>query len=259
VKRAFMYLSALVGFGGMLYLASAATAQPPVGGTPPPPAAGAPGTGVRPTIAVFNMAAVMRDFEKAKFQVYKLNQSRVTNSGKLAQLRARALDLKKNFDQAIDQTVKSKLEKDLMEIQHQFQVEERDVNKALNDEASKIISKLYDEIKMVVDKTAEMNAYHIVFAYPDAVTPEEQANPYLKELKLKPPAAQPFYVSKQVDITGIVIQTLNAWYPPLNEKGEKVDVTKLPAIQDPTAAPGTASPSAPPMGPAGGVPMLPGK
>jgi Skp family chaperone for outer membrane proteins len=259
VKRAFMYLSALVGLGGMLYLASAATAQPPAGGTPPPPpAAGAPGTGVRPTIAVFNMAAVMRDFEKAKFQVYKLNQSRVANSGKLGQLRSRALDLKKNFDQAIDPTVKSKLEKDLMEIQHQFQVEERDVNKTLNDEASKIISKLYDEIKMVVDKTAEMNAYHIVFAYPDAVTPEEQANPYLKELKLKPPAAQPFYVSKQVDITGIVIQTLNAWYPPLNEKGEKVDVTKLPTITD-QATPGTATPSAPPMGPAGGVPMLPGK
>ena len=125
------------------------------------------------------------------------------------------------------------------------------MNKLLNDEASKIISKLYDEIKMVVDKTAEMNAYHIVFAYPDAVTPEEQANPYLKELKLKPPAAQPFFVSKQVDITGIVVQTLNAWYPPLNEQGQKVDVAKLPTLEPP-ATPGTAPAGAPPGAPVGG-------
>jgi Skp family chaperone for outer membrane proteins len=252
-----VYLSALVGLGGMLYLASAAVAQPPMGGMPPaggaaPPAA----TAARPTVAVFNMAAVMRDFEKAKYQVYKLNQMRVGNSGKLGQLRNQALELKKQYDAALDQAMKARLEKDLLEVQHRFQLEEREVNKNLNDEASKIISKLYDEIKMVVDKTAEMNAYHIVFAYPDAVTPEEQANPYLKELKLKPPAAQPFFVSKQVDITGIVVQTLNAWYPPLDEKGQKVDVTKLPTIQDPSA-PGTATPGAPAGTP--GVPMVPGK
>lgn len=254
MKRTFTYLSALVGFGGILYVASIATAQQPMGGAP---AAGAPATaGVRPTIAVFNMAAVMRDFEKAKYQVYLLNRSRVANSGKLAQLRTQALELKKQYDGAVDQGVKGKLEKDLMEVQHRFQVEERDVNKQLNDEASKIISKLYDEIKMVVDKTAEMNAYHIVFAYPDAVTPEEQANPYLKELKLKPPAAQPFYVSKQVDITPVVVTALNSWYPPLDEKGQKVDVSKLPAVDPATpSAPGTATPA--PMTP--GVPAIPGK
>jgi len=242
-----MYLSALVGFGGILFVASLATAQPPAGGAP----AGAPAaSAVRPTIAVFNMAAVMRDFEKAKYQVYRLNQSRVANSGKLAQLRTHALELKKQYDGAVDPTVKGKLEKDLMEVQHRFQLEERDVNKSLNDEASKIISKLYDEIKMVVDKTAEMNSYHIVFAYPDAVTPEEQANPYLKELKLKPPAAQPFYVSKQVDITPVVLTALNQWYPPLDDKGQKVDVSKLPPVEPVTpSAPGTATPT--PMG----VPM----
>ena len=254
MKRAFMYLSALVGFGGMLYLASAATAQPAPGGAPPPPAAGG-ATGARPTIAVFNMAAVMRDFEKAKYQVYKLNEIRVANSGTLAGLRTKAFELKKQFDAAVDPGVKEKLNRDLTAIQRNFEDEERNVNKHLNDEASKIISKLYDEIKMVVDKTAEMNAYHIVFAYPDAVTPEEQANPYLKELKLKPPAAQPFFVSKQVDITGIVVQTLNAWYPPVNEKGEKIDVSKLKPVEAP-ATPGTAAPMTPPVG---GVPMLPGK
>ena len=80
--------------------------------------------------------------------------------------------------------------------------EDRKINKALNDEASAIISKLYDQIKTVVDKTAEMNGYHIVFAYPDAVTAKEMNDPMIKELKLKPPAAQPFFVAKHVDMTG---------------------------------------------------------
>jgi Skp family chaperone for outer membrane proteins len=257
MKRTFMYLSALVGLGAMIHLASAQQPAPMGGGTPPPAAGGA--SGIRPTVAVFNMAAVMRDFEKAKYQVWVLNKQRVGTSGNLAGLRTKAIELKKLFDGTAEPSLKSKYEKDLMEIQHRYQLEERDVNKSLNDEASKIISKLYDEIKMVVDKTAEMNAYHIVFAYPDAVTPEEQANPYLKELKLKPPAAQPFYVSKQVDITGVVIQTLNQWYPPLDEKGQKVDVAKLPAVEPPAAAPGAATPGTPPALPTGGVPMTPGK
>lgn len=257
MKRAFLYLSALVGVGGILYLASAATAQPPAGGTPPPAAGAAPASGVRPTVAVFNMAAVMRDFEKAKYQVYTLNKMRVANSGSLAQLRTKALELQKLIPATTDTGLREKYTRDLTAIQRQYEDEERNVNKHLNDEASKIISKLYDEIKMVVDKTAEMNAYHIVFAYPDAVTAEEQANPYLKELKLKPPAAQPFFVSKQVDITGVVVSTLNQWYPPLDEKGQKVDVSKLPTVEPPaTAAPGGATPT---PGVPGGVPMVPGK
>ena len=254
MNRVFVYLSALVGLGGSLYLASTVGAQAPAAGTPPPPpAAAAPGatTAARPTIAVFNMAAVMRDYDKAKYQVYVLNKTRVERSGNLGKVRADYIKLQQQLPAIVDPGQKEKAAKDLLELQRRYEDEERNVNKLLNDEASKIISKLYDEIKMVVDKTAEMNAYHIVFAYPDAVTPEEQANPYLKELKLKPPAAQPFFVSKQVDITGIVVQTLNAWYPPTNEQGQKVDVAKLPTLEPP-ATPGTAPAGAPPGAPVGG-------
>ena len=49
----------------------------------------------------------------------------------------------------------------------------------------------------------------------------------VKELKLKPPAAQPFFVAKHVDLTGVVVQTLNAWFPPVDAAGKPVDVSKL--------------------------------
>src|SRR5262245_24453987 len=82
VKRSSLYLSGLLGFGGMLLLAGGSQAQgpggAPPGGAAPPPAGGQPPAvaASRPTIAVFNMAAVMRDYGKAKYQVYMLNKKR---------------------------------------------------------------------------------------------------------------------------------------------------------------------------------------
>jgi hypothetical protein len=99
-----------------------------------------------------------------------------------------------------------------------------------------------------VDATAEMNGYHLVLAYPDAVTPEEKSNPYLKELKLKPPAAQPFFVAGHVDLTKLVVDTLNKWNP--------APAVPADAPQPQTGVPGAGpagTPGAPPA--TGGVPM----
>jgi Skp family chaperone for outer membrane proteins len=260
VNRTFVYLAALVGFGGMIYLAGASQAQP--GGGPPgapPPGAPAPTAQSRPTIAVFNMAGVMRDYGKAKYQVWLLNKRRLEISGDLGKWRTDYIDTQKTAQATADPKLREQYTQKLVNLARLIEDKDREVNKTLNDEASKIISGLYDEIKTVVDKTAEMNGYHVVFAYPDAVTPEEQQNPFLKELKLKPPAAQPFYVSPQVDITGVVITTLNKWYPPRDAQNNPVDVTKLPPLENApqpgASAPGTGAPSTVPPG--GGVPGAP--
>ena len=204
MNRVFVYLSALVGVCGMVYLAGRTEAQP---------AAARPTTTAAPTVAVFNMAAVMRDYGKAKHQVFLLSQKKTALSGELGKWRSDYIEAQKKIQIASDPKVKEELGRTVVDLTRRIEDKEREVSKSLNEAASSIISGLYDEIKTVVDKTAEMNGYHIVFAYPDAVTPEEKNNPYLKELKLKPPAAQPFFVSSHVDITGVVIQTLNKWYP----------------------------------------------
>lgn len=205
MKRVFVYLSALVGVGGIVYLTGRSEAQQP--GAPPPTAA------VRPTIAVFNMPAVMKDYGKAKYQVYKLNEKRVAISGDIVKMRSDAMATKQAMDMTPDPKLKEEYQKKLVFYARTLEDREREVQRILNDEASAIISTLYDDIKTVVDKTAEMNGYHIVFAYPDTSNAEDQKNPYFKEMKLKPTAALPFYVSPQVDITGVVVMTLNKWYP----------------------------------------------
>jgi Skp family chaperone for outer membrane proteins len=195
-------------------MAGGTHAQPPGGGAAPPPGGQPPAAQqARPTIAVFNMAAVMRDYGKAKYQVYLLNEKRKGMSAELIKYRDAYIKCQQDGQKAADPKVKEGLSNQMLDLARKIEDEDRKINKMLNDDASKIISDLYDDIKKVVDATAEMNGYHVVFAYPDAVTDEEKKNPFLKELKLKPPAAQPFYVARHVDLTGIVIQTLNAWNP----------------------------------------------
>lgn len=227
-----MLLSGLFGVVGAVGLANA---QPPAPGAGAPPA-GAPAT--RPTVAVFNMAGVMRDFGQAKYQVHLLNVKKNDLSKQLLAWRGEYIQIQQDIQKAGPSGPPDKEQKvqRMLSLSRAIEDEDRKINKQLNDDASKIIGDLYDKIKMVVDKTAEMNGYHVVFAYPDAVTTEEMNSAYIKELKLKPPAAQPFYVAPHADITAMVVKILNGWYPPVDAQGKPVDVSKL---EVPTPAPGT--------------------
>jgi Skp family chaperone for outer membrane proteins len=202
----------------------------------------------RPTIAVFNMAAIMRDFNQAKYQVYLLNKKKIEMSKNLIDLREEYTTLAKKLKEPAPPTNPNKdntIEK-LRDAARKVEDEDRKINKQLNDEAGVVISGLYDKTKSVVDKVAELNGYRVVFAYPDAVTPEELKSAYIKELKLKPPAAQPFYVDPVADVTGIVVKTLNTWYPPIDPETKKpVDVSNLPPLPPMPPMPALVPPPAP--------------
>jgi Skp family chaperone for outer membrane proteins len=221
----------------MLLLAGSSEAQQPGA----PPAAQPAQPTARPTIAVFNMAAVMRDYGKAKYQVYQLNEERKRLSADLVVWRAEYIKLQEENTKSLEPNLREANARRMLELSRKIQDKDQEVNKTLNEKASQIISTLYDEIKTVVDKTAEMNGYHIVFAYPAAVTAEEQKSPMVKELMLKPPAAQPFYVARHVDLTNVIIQTLNTWYAapavPADAKTGGAPSTTPPPTQNPQ--PGT--------------------
>lgn len=244
MKRKNIWLAAAL---GALCSVGAAAAQPPAPGAPAGGAPGAPQT--RPTVAVFNMAAVMRDFGQAKYQVYLLNNKKNELSKNMVSLRSEYIDIQKTLTANPNHPQKDQLQARQLKIARDVEDEDRKINKALNDDASAIIADLYDKIKVVVDRTADANGYHVVFAYPDAVTPEELKSPYIKELKLKPPAAQPFYVAKHADMTEMLVKTLNGWYPPKDAAGNPVDVSKLDVPVG--ATPGTTPAPGAPTGPGG--------
>lgn len=241
MKRKNIWLAAAL---GALCSVGAATAQPPA------PAAPAAAPQTRPTVAVFNMAAVMRDFGQAKYQVYLLNNKKNELSKQMVAWRTEYINIQKDLAANPNHPNKEQLQARQLKIARDVEDEDRKINKALNDDASAIIADLYDKIKVVVDRTADANGYHVVFAYPDAVTPEEMKSPYIKELKLKPPAAQPFYVAPHADMTQMLVKTLNGWYPPKDAAGNPVDVSKLDLPKDASLT--QPSTPQPPVG--GGVP-----
>ena len=54
------------------------------------------------------------------------------------------------------------------------------------------------------------HGYDIVFTHIDATTTEEAQSPMLIDMKMRPNGAVPFYVSNSVDISKVLVDTLNA-------------------------------------------------
>ncbi|MBP3958953.1 OmpH family outer membrane protein [Gemmata sp. G18] len=195
------------------------------------PAEGRPPIAIGQKTAVFNMAGVMRDFNYAKYQVWLLNKKKEEIYKPVLGWRSEHSKIEAELKENPDQPKKGELEQKIRDLARKIEDVERKLTQQLNEDASAIISDLYDMIKEVVNQTAEQNGFQIVFAYPDAVSPEELKSAYIKELKLKPPAAQPFYVAPGLDISARIIKTLNEKHPPIDPVTKQpVDVSGLPAL-----------------------------
>lgn len=205
MKRVFVYLSALVAVGGAIYLTGAVRAQAPA---PAPTAAPA----AKPTVAVFNIVEVIRNYNFAKNHMALLNHNRQIMSADLIKWRKEYLEKQEQVKTNPDPRKKEELSQDLLRLSRLIQDKDAEIAKKINEEGSKIISQIHDHIKTVVERIALPNGYHVVFAYPEFTTPEEANRAENKEMKLRPPAAQPWYVSPQVDLTKMVVDTLNQWY-----------------------------------------------
>lgn len=165
-------------------------------------------------IAVFNMAAVMKQFEKAKYKVSWLTEEKNRLMVEVVRMREDLSRITKEVQGEQNPAKKDELVDQQRKLARQIEDSDRRIQKQLNEKASVIIGTLHDEIQSVVEKISKTNGYDIVFAYPDATTPEELHSSFVKELKLKPPAAQPFVVTKQVDLTEAIVKELNTRYPP---------------------------------------------
>lgn len=206
MKRAFVYLAVLV--GGLTGLAAHAQ-QPAAGGAPAP--APKPSGG---KVAVFNVAKVMKDYQKWQYYAKVMNDKRAAASGDLAKIRSEIADLQDKIQKELVATKKDELTRFLVDKQRQFEDRERGIRKQLDEESAAHLKQLFGEIQACVRACVEANGYDVVFAYPDATTKEETESPLYYDLKLRPSAAMPFYVSTSADMTDILVATLNKHFPP---------------------------------------------
>mgnify|MGYP005843793163 CR=1 FL=1 len=202
MKRTMVYLGILAAMGAGIYLAGQTQAQAPV-------------TASKGRVAVFNVAKVMRNYEKWQYFAKMMNERRLEAARQLGGLRNEIADIQaKVQNPATPQTEKEKLSQSLVTKQREFEDRERQARKSLDDESANHLKLLYGEIQQAVRAIVDTNGFDLVLAYPDAVTDEEKSSPVYFDLKLRPQAAMPFFVSGSADMTDVLVLTLNKNFPP---------------------------------------------
>jgi len=236
MKRTMLLLGALVALGLGLYTAGQVYAQTP-GAVPTPGAPAAKPARTDPTrVAVFNVAKVMKDFKKWQFYAVTMNNKRIIAAGELGKLRNEMVELQQKAEKEPQQAVRESLMRAMVDKQRLFEDRERIARKNLDEESAGHLKSLFVEIQRAVAAVVESNGYDVVFAYPDAVTPEEAASPLMVDLKLRPPAAIPFFVAKSADVTDVLLSVLNANFAP---PGKIPDPLPMPTTSPVTPVGGT--------------------
>jgi Skp family chaperone for outer membrane proteins len=160
-------------------------------------------------IGFINMAKIMREYARAQTAVQRLTARKDRMSQNLIGMREMYKALQ-NTPKDPNPNRQEQAAHEMLLLSRQIEDMDREINKLLNYQASTIIAELYDEIHAMSVELAHDRGLSVIFAYPDAVTREEQENPLVKELKLKPQAAQPFYLDPSIDYSDEMIERLNA-------------------------------------------------
>jgi Skp family chaperone for outer membrane proteins len=161
----------------------------------------------------FNVAKVMREYKRARASAERLRARKDRLAANLVPLRGMHAELQAAARAAPDAGKRFDLEQDARTVARRIEDADREVAAAIDRRTGLVISALYDELHAVVAAVAREHGLAVVLAYPDAVTPEERESPYIKELKLKPPAAQPFFLDPAVEYSDEIVRRLNERFP----------------------------------------------
>ncbi|MGL6073676.1 MAG: OmpH family outer membrane protein [Fimbriiglobus sp.] len=226
MKRLYAYLLALVVIGAGVSYTSYVQAQAPGAAPSAPKASG--------RVAVFNVAKVMRDYKKWQHFAALMNQKRNMAQADLLKLRNEIADLQNKMQTELVAAKKEEIAKLIVVKQREFQDREAGLRKALDEESAGYLRNLYAEIQQCVKAIVEQQGFDLVMAYPDAISQEELNSPLYYDLKLRPPAAMPFYVSPSADMTDALVLTLNSNFPaPVGQAGAIAPAAGAPAAPKP--------------------------
>jgi len=206
VKRTFTSLAALATVGTALACVSAVLAQgtPPAGGTPPAP---------RPQrICIVNMPKVLKEYNKANFQGAEITKKRQAYVTLVTGKREKLAEINRMYQASKVPEEQKRLQEQALSINREIEDVDRQAQAELTKLSNDTIVQVYQEIKGVITDIAKTNNLDMVLAYPAATKPEEENSPQVAQLMLQAPALTPFY-HRGMDITDVVVQTLNARYP----------------------------------------------
>jgi Skp family chaperone for outer membrane proteins len=159
-------------------------------------------------IGFFNVLRVLKQCKRSAAMTGQLNGLRFSMSLKLVEWKGQLAKLEEGSEPK-DEEARDARAKEVMQLTRKIEDREREINKALAERTTEFIGELHDDLRAVSADAARANGLSALLAYPDVVNPEEMQFPQVKELKLKPPAATPFYLDPKVDYTDELIKRLN--------------------------------------------------
>ncbi len=238
MKRVYLCLAAVAAMAG----AAMAQAPPAGGGATPAPAT--PTRSDPPRVAAFNVAMLMKKFDKWQYYAVTMENARITAAIELLKMRNEIASLQDVLQRTTEVAKQNQIVDQMKEKQFAFEKRERALKDDLDATASKHLKELFSDVNQVVAGVVDTNGYDIVLAYPEATTKEEAESQNYIDLKLRATAAMPFHVSKRADITEVMILTLNKYRPAPGPIPAKL---KMPDVKEfgkeggivPTAGPGT--------------------
>lgn len=209
MKRTFTRLAALATVGTALAWTPVVNAQPggaPAGGAPAPAAP-------RPQrICIVNMPKVLKEYDKANFQGAEITKKRQAYVTLVTGKREKLAEINKLYQSTKVPEQQKQFQEQALAIQREVEDIDRNAQTELTKLSNDTIVQVYQEIKGVIADIAKTNNLDMVLAYPAATKPEEENSPQVAQLMLQAPALTPFY-HRGMDITDVVVQTLNARYP----------------------------------------------
>src|SRR5690606_3849272 len=123
--------------------------------------------------AVFNVARVMKEYKKWQHFAGMMNQRRTAAAGDLSKLRKEIADLQEAIQKEPSKIKQEEMAKVAVNKQRSLQDKEAELRKVLDEESANHLRQLFGEIQACVKAIVDTNGFDIVFAYPDATTPEE--------------------------------------------------------------------------------------
>jgi len=201
VKRAYLFLGALVALGSAIVLIGQARAQTPGGG--------APARTDTPRVAVFNVAKLMQEFNKWQYYAVIMDNERKLASAELIKMKNDLVKLQEAYEKEPQQAKRDSLMTTIRSQRNAFEDREKQLKDKLDEKVNKHLKELFQDVNDVVKVVAETYGYDIIFAYPEATTQAQADRQEYIDLKLRPPAAMPFYVNKKIDVTDIMLPSLN--------------------------------------------------
>jgi Skp family chaperone for outer membrane proteins len=215
VKKTLLLAAGVVALCGGIYLASRLSAQQggaPNGQTPPAQPQASPEPRTR--VALINLSYVVKNY--SKFQAF---QNEMKKSVEMYQARdkekAGILEgiAKQLNDSKTPAANKEGLEKQAKQLQREREDNAAAAKEELSKKSDAMMVQLYKEIMDAAQRYALGHNFELVLHYNDALTNEDYWSAPNVMRKMQAGACMPLYAMPGMDISGQVVQTLNASYP----------------------------------------------